>query len=91
MNEEDETLKMLESMQQEIAYLRGRVNALETERQMQKPHGLPDTWLLSPNLLKRAFGVYGHNLLAGFLVSIPFICLYFVLMLMLGVLSSGLN
>lgn len=58
---------------------------------MQTPHGLPDTWLLSPNLLKRAFGVYGHNLLAGFLVSIPFICLYFVLMLMLGVLSSGLN
>ena len=34
MNEEDETLKLLESMQQEIAYLRGRVNALETERQM---------------------------------------------------------
>lgn len=43
MNEEDETLKMLESMQQEIAYLRGRVNALETERQMQTPHGLPET------------------------------------------------
>lgn len=91
MNEEDETLKMLESMQQEIAYLRGRVNALETERQMQTPHGLPETWLLSPNLLKRAFGVYGHNWLASLLISIPFICLYLMLMLMFGVLSSGIN
>ncbi len=88
MNEEDETLKMLESMQQEINYLRGRINALEAERQMQTPHGLPETWLLSPNLLKRAFGVYGHYLLAGFLISIPLICIYVFVMLMFGVLAS---
>jgi len=91
MNEEDETLKLLESMQQEIAYLRGRVNALEAERRLETPHGLPETWLLSPNLLKRAFGVYGHNLLAGFLISIPLLCLYFMLIMVLGVVSSGLN
>jgi hypothetical protein len=91
MNEEDETLKMLESMQQEIAYLRGRVNALEAERRMETPHGLPETWLLSPNLLKRAFGVYGHNWLASLLISIPFICLYVLLFLLLGVMSSGIN
>ena len=88
MNEEDETLKMLESMQQEINYLRGRVNALEADKQLETPHGLPETWLLSPNLLKRAFGVYGHNLLAGFLISIPLICIYVFLMLMFGVLAS---
>jgi len=91
MNEEDETLKLLESMQQEIAYLRGRVNALEAERRLETPHGLPETWLLSPNLLKRAFGVYGHNLLAGFLISIPLLCLYFMLIMVLGVVCSGLN
>ena len=91
MDEQDETLKMLESMQQEIAYLRGRVNALEAERRMETPHGLPETWLLSHNLLKRAFGVYGHNLLAGFLISIPFLCLYFMAMLLFGVLANGLN
>ena len=88
MNEEDETLKMLESMQQEINYLRGRVNALEADKQLETPHGLPETWLLSPNLLKRAFGVYGHYLLAGFLISIPLICIYVFLMLMFGVLAS---
>ena len=88
MNEEDETLKMLESMQQEINYLRGRVNALEADKRLETPHGLPETWLLSPNLLKRAFGVYGHYLLAGFLISIPLICIYVFLMLMFGVLAS---
>ena len=88
MNEEDETLKMLESMQQEINYLRGRVNALEADKQLETPHGLPETSLLSPNLLKRAFGVYGHYLLAGFLISIPLICIYVFLMLMFGVLAS---
>ena len=88
MNEEDETLKMLESMQQEINYLRGRINALEADKQLETPHGLPETWLLSPNLLKRAFGVYGHYLLAGFLISIPLICIYVFLMLMFGVLAS---
>ncbi len=89
MDEQDETLKLLESMQQEIAYLRGRVNALETERQMQTPHGLPETWLLSPNLLKRAFGVYGHNLLAGFLIAIPLLCIYVFLIMVFGVVSYG--
>jgi len=89
--EDDETLKQIEVMRQELEYLRGRVNALEAERRLETPHGLPETWLLSPNLLKRAFGVYGHNLLAGFLISIPLLCLYFMLIMVLGVVSSGLN
>ena len=86
---DDQTLKQVEKLQQEVEYLRGRVNALESERQMQPAMtGLPDTWLLSHSLLKRAFGVYGLSLLAGFLISIPFLCLYFVLILMFGVMGN---
>lgn len=85
---DDETTKLIESMRQEIEYLRGRVNVLESNQRMERVGGLPDTWLLSPSLLKRAFGVYGHNLLAGFLISIPFLCLYLLLMIAL-VASNG--
>ncbi len=89
MNEENETLKMLESMQQEIAYLRGRVNALESEQRMAPVTGLPNTWLLSHSLLKRAFAVYGHYLLAGFLIAIPFLCIYIFLIVVFGVASGS--
>jgi hypothetical protein len=80
---DDETAKLLESMRQELEYLRGRVNALESNQRMERVGGLPDTWLLSPSLLKRAFGVYGHNLLAGFLIAIPFMCIYLLIVIAL--------
>ena len=73
---DDEKLKLVESLQQEIVYLRGRVDALESNQQMNQPEGLPKTWLLSHNYFKRAFGVYGLSLVAGILISIPFLCLY---------------
>ncbi len=88
MYEENETLKRMESLQQEVEYLRGRVTVLEAQQPVASESDLPNTWLLSPNLLKRAFGVYGHNLLAGFLIAIPFLCLYFLLILVFG-LSFG--
>lgn len=88
---DDETLKLVESLRQEVEYLRGRVNALEADRRMEQTGGIPNTWLLSPNLLKRAFGVYGHNLLAGFLIAVPFLCLYFLLLFILGFGLGGLQ
>lgn len=81
---DDETLKLVESLKQEVEYLRGRVNTLESNQQMNQIEGLPETWLLSHSFLKRALGVYGHNLVAGFLISIPFLCLYFLIMLVFG-------
>lgn len=84
MYENDELLKLMESLQQEVTQLRERVTSLEATRQMTSGEQLPRTWLLSPNMLKRAFGVYGLNLLAGFLVAIPFFCLYVVLIVSLG-------
>lgn len=87
---DDETLKLVESLQQEVEYLRGRVNALESNQQMNQLEGLPNTWLLSHSLLKRAFAVYGHYLLAGFLVAIPFVCLWIFLVLTFGLSLEGM-
>ncbi len=87
--DEVEFTKQIESMRQEIEYLRGRLNVLESNQRMEQVGGLPDTWLLSPSLLKRAFGVYGHNLLAGFLIAIPFLCLYLLLAIALGASLGG--
>ncbi|MBW7959225.1 MAG: hypothetical protein H3C69_06670 [Candidatus Promineofilum sp.] len=82
---DDETLKLVESLQQEVAYLRGRVNTLESNQQLNQIEGLPNTWLLSHSYLKRAFGVYGLSLVAGLIISIPFLCLYALLILALAV------
>ena len=87
---DDETLKLVESLQQEVEYLRGRVNALESNQQMNQLEGLPNTWLLSHSLLKRAFAVYGHYLLAGFLVAIPFVCLWISLVFAFGLSLEGM-
>lgn len=51
---------------------------------------LPQTDLLSPSLLKRAFAVYGHTLLASFILSAIFFVLYlcFVVVLFGSVLGN---
>ncbi len=91
MDEDDETLKQIEAMRQELEYLRGRVNALETQERLQPTAGLPNTWLLSHNLLKRAFAVYGHYLLAAILIAIPLLCIYIFLIMVFGFASYGLQ
>lgn len=86
---DDEVLKLVESLQQEVQYLRGRVSALESNQQMNQLEGLPNTWLLSHSLLKRAFAVYGHYVLAGLIIAVPFVCFYIMLMLAFGVSMGG--
>ncbi len=88
---EDDTLKLIESLRQELEALRGQVNALETQPRLATPAGLPNTWLLSHNLLKRAFGVYGLSLLAGILIMIPIMCIYFFLILAFGFAAGGMR
>ena len=36
---------------------------------------IPDSNIISPNFLKRAFTVWGHYVVAGFIVALPFLCL----------------
>ena len=61
---DDETLKLVESLQQEIVYLRGRVDALESNQQMNQPEGLPKTWYLSHNYFNRALRATAISLVA---------------------------
>ena len=72
------------SSEAEIVHLQNRVQELEEQVETLDAR-VPDTWILSDNLLKRAFGVYGHYLLAAMLIAIPiFACS------MLGVFFFGL-
>ena len=48
--------KRVEELEEQLAALEARV---------------PDIWILSNNLLKRAFGVYGYYLLAAMIIAIP--------------------
>jgi len=36
---------------------------------------IPDSNIISPNFLKRAFTVWGHYIVAGFIIALPFLCL----------------
>jgi hypothetical protein len=70
---------------------RSKLNVLEEQLRFQSAElasvkeRIPDTNLISPNFLKRAFTVWGHYVVAGFIIAIPFICLtmFFALIIML--------
>lgn len=45
--------------------------------------------LFSPNLVARAFTVYGYYLLAGFLIALPFLGCYLLVVLTVGLSAFG--
>jgi len=68
----------------EVETLENRVQGLEDQLETLEAR-VPDIWILSDNLLKRAFGVYGYYLLAALIIAIPiFACS------MLGLFFFGL-
>ena len=46
---------------------------------------IPDSNIVSPKFLNRAFAVWGHYVVAGFIIAIPFMCVtgLFALMILL--------
>ncbi|MBX7235632.1 MAG: hypothetical protein K1X65_14695 [Caldilineales bacterium] len=89
---EETTTAIVAPVQGEIEALQTRVQELET--QLQAVQGrLPNTWLLSDNLLKRAFGVYGHYLLAGLIIAVPIMAcsffMFFVMAMMAAIFGEG--
>ncbi len=68
----------------EVETLENRVQELEDQLETLEAR-VPDIWILSDNLLKRAFGVYGYYLLAALIIAFPvFACS------MLGMFFFGL-
>ncbi len=59
---------MEKSLENKLQELQERIIELESS--------LPDTALLDHSFLKRAFTVFGHNLVANLIVSIPFVILF---------------
>lgn len=78
------TMKELQSkmilLEEQVQAQAGEIEAL-IER-------IPDSNIISPNFLKRAFTVWGHYIVAGFIVALPFICLTFFLALMTTIFSQ---
>ena len=49
---------------------------------------VPDSNIISPNFLKRAFTVWGHYVVAGFIIAIPMFCIMMTLALLTGLFSQ---
>jgi len=69
---------------QDIANLVARVQQLEAQAAVRQPTNLPNTKLISPNFLSRAFAVWGHFFVANLLISIGISCLLVILGLIFG-------
>jgi hypothetical protein len=67
--EADRLTAELSAARKEIAELRERIDAIERRRSLVRD--LPDTGLLSPSFLARAFAVFGHHVVAALLVFLP--------------------
>ena len=71
----DELKMELEEAKQRITQLERKLEALN----QNEKRSLPNTQILSENFLARAFAIYGHVLVAGFIIAIPLWCLTFLL------------
>jgi hypothetical protein len=87
---------MLSQTLQEISLeaLHSRVADLEKQLQMQSLEmetlvkRVPDTLIISPNFLKRAFTVYGHSIVAGLIIAVPLWCISFAVFILIGLASE---
>ena len=78
------TMKELQSkmilLEEQVQAQAGEIEALN-ER-------IPDSNIISPNFLKRAFTVWGHYIVAGFIVVLPFLCLTMFFAFMTSIFSQ---
>ena len=72
-----------------LEQLQARVEHPESQLQVQSidiegiSKRVPDSNIISPNFLKRAFTAYGYVLVAGLIIAVPLYCIVFVLMALL--------
>ena len=79
----DELAEELEKANSKIMNLHRRLARMEKSRSQTD---LPNTMILSPSFIKRAFAVYGHTIVASFLIAIPIWILMFLLTLFMSAL-----
>ena len=64
----------LEQLRMKIENLEDHVTTQSQEIEALRER-IPNTGLISPKFLNRAFTVYGHYVAAGLIIAIPFVCL----------------
>ena len=64
----------LGQLKSQIEQLQGQLDAQDSELAELKDR-IPDSNIISPKFLNRSFAVWGHYVVAGFIIAIPFICL----------------
>ena len=81
----------LDAIQTQLGQLNSQIEQLQGQLQTQTieiaelQDRIPDSNIISPKFINRAFAVWGHYVVAGFIIAIPFICLtsLFALLMML--------
>jgi hypothetical protein len=81
--EEKDLLRRINELQSQIKVLEERV--VSTERRQSMLPDIPQTALLSPSFLTRAFAVLGHYMVAGLIITIPIYIVLFIILLAVGV------
>jgi hypothetical protein len=70
-----------EGLQIQLGQLNSQIEQLQERLQAQANElaelkvRIPDSNIISPKFLNRAFTVFGHYVVAVFIIAIPFICL----------------
>ena len=70
-----------EGLQIQLGQLNSQIEQLQEQLQAQANElaelkdRIPNSNIISPKFLNRAFTVWGHYVVAGFIIAIPFICL----------------
>ena len=81
------TLLSLQQLQNKVDLLEAQLQTQTAELEMVKGR-IPDSNIISPSFLKRAFTVFGHYIVAGFIVAIPFICLSMGFVMLTAIFSE---
>ena len=84
----------LDTMQIQLEQLNSQIVQLQEKLQAQAieiaelQDRIPDSNIISPKFLNRAFAVWGHYVVAGFIIAIPFICLAILFALVMMLISQ---
>ena len=77
----------LGQLNSQIAQLQEQLQAQEIELAELKER-IPDSNIISPKVLNRAFTVWGHYIVAGLIVAIPIMCLTSLFVLVMSLITE---
>lgn len=79
---EEDLAAQIELLKKTVSGLEDKIRTLETNSFDDQT--LPKTSLLDQSFFKRAFTIFGHNLVAGLIISIPLYIIMITIMLLIG-------